>query len=94
MPCVCDDGDDDDENGIADAKIHTRRHKTAIMVGSIKCHIDYWPATIYEVADTGEAWKLSDILKVSGSETIETNLSLKMANKAINQSIKLNESEH
>jgi hypothetical protein len=26
---------------IADDKIHTGPHKTAIMVGSIKCHIDY-----------------------------------------------------
>ena len=35
-------GDSDDECGNADDKIHTGPHKTAIMVGSIKCHIDYW----------------------------------------------------
>ena len=34
-------GGGDDENCGDGAKIHTGPDKTAIMVGSIKCHIDY-----------------------------------------------------
>ena len=37
------DGGGDDEHGGDGAKIHTGPDKTAIMVGSIKCHIDYCP---------------------------------------------------
>ena len=36
-------GGGDDENGGDGAEIHTSPDKTAIMVGSIKCHIDYCP---------------------------------------------------